>query len=257
VSSTQEIQEKLGSTQTMLCPCCGSPLVRSARQCGCGARFVGEPLDETPIEVQRLGPAMTAVALMIIITGAALVATKWLAFGAVLVIWAAWRAVRFAKRDPEWYGGLKTAKATLIVTIVGSLGLAAYGISYIPQAVENYGIRRVAATEAAMYHVANSLEEYKRTVGSYPKNAQEFKKAIGESLPSDYWERSLKYQSNTGDIAEQKESIESNGLPLTHFEIRSAGPDGIIGTDDDIIMRDGIFFTNSEVKRQTVVQQLR
>ena len=257
MSSTQEIQEKLRSTQTMPCPCCGRSVVRSARQCGCGARFVGEPLDETPIEVQRLGPAMTSVALMIIVTGAALAATKWLAFGAVLVIWSAWRAVRLAKRDPEWYGGLKTAQATLIVTIVGSLGLAAYGISYIPQAVENYGIRRVAATEAAMYHVANSLEEYKRAFGSYPKDAQEFKKAIGESLPSDYWERSLKYLSKIGDIAEQKESIERTGLPLNHFELRSAGPDGIIGTDDDIIMRDGIFFTNSEVKKLTAVQQLR
>ncbi len=255
MSSTQEIQEK--STQTMLCPCCGTSLVCGALKCICAARFVGEPLDETPIKVQRLGPAMTSVALMIIITGAALVATKWFAFGGVLVIWSAWRAVRLSKRDPEWYGGLRTARATLIVTIVGGLGLAGYGISYIPRAVENYRIRRVAATEAAMYHVANSLEEYKRIVGSYPKDAQEFKKAIGEGLPSDYWERSLKYQSNTGNIAERTESIESNGLPLTHFELRSAGPDGIIGTDDDIIMRDGIFFTNSELKRQTVVQQLR
>ena len=101
------------------------------------------------------------------------------------------------------------------------------------------------------------LEEYKRAFGSYPKDAQEFKKAIGESLPSDYWEQSLKYQSKIGDIAEQKESIERTGLPLNHFELRSAGPDGIIGTDDDIIMRDGIFFTNSEVKKLTAVQQLR
>lgn len=256
MSSMQEIQETVKGKTAMLCPCCGTSVARVARQCACGARFVGEPLDETPINVQRLGPAMTSVALLMIVIGAALVSTKWLAVAAVLVIWSATRAVRLAKRDPEWYGGLKTARATLIVTIVGSVGLAAYGISYIPRAVENYGIRHVAATQAAMYHVANSLEEYKRTFGSYPKDAQEFKKAIGESLPSDYWEQSLKYQSKIGDIAEQKESIERTGLPLNHFELRSAGPDGIVGTDDDIIMRDGIFFTNSEVKKQTAAQQL-
>ena len=157
-------------------------------------------------------------------------------------------------RDPEWYGGLKTARATLIATIVASVGLATYGISYLPRAIDNYGTRHVAATEAAMYHAWNSLEEYKRKFGSYP---QELRKAVGESLPSDYWEQSLRYQSKIGDIAEQKESIERTGLVLNHFELRSAGPDGIIGTDDDIIMRDGIFYTNSDLKKQTSVQQLR
>jgi hypothetical protein len=108
-----------------------------------------------------------------------------------------------------------------------------------------------------MYPVWSSLEDYKRAFGSYPKDAQEFRKAIGESLPADYWERTLKYQAKIGDIAEQKDSIERTGLAFNHFELRSAGPDGIIGTDDDVIMRDGIFFTNSDLKKQTAVQQLR
>jgi hypothetical protein len=256
VSSRLGIEEKDTSIQSMLCPCCGASIFRSARECGCGARFVGEPLDETPIKVQRLGPAMTSVAMLLLLITAGLV-TKWLAFGAVLVMWAAWRAIKLAKRDPEWYGGYKTAVFTLAVTIVGSLGLASYGIAHIPQALDNYRLRRIAATEAAMYHVANQLEEYKRTFGSYPNNAQEYKKAIGESMPADYWDQSLKYGGSTGEIAEQKESIARTGLPVNHFELRSAGSDGIIGTDDDIIMRDGIFFTNAEVKRQPLAQQLR
>lgn len=241
----------------MLCPCCGASILRGARDCGCGARFVGEPLDEAPIKVQRFGPAMTSVALLLLVITAALVATKWLAFAAIIVMWFAWRAVKLSKRDPEWYGGYKTAVATLAVTIVGSAGLASYGIAHIPQAVDNYRVRRVAATESAMYHVANQLEEYKRSFGSYPTTAQEYKKAAGEALPADYWDQSLKYGGSTGEIAEQKESIARTGLPVNHFELRSAGSDGIIGTDDDIIMRDGIFFTNAEVKKQPLAQQLR
>lgn len=257
MSSRLGMEEKDTSVQSMLCPCCGASIFRGTRECGCGARFVGEPLDESPIKVQRLGPAMTSVAALLLLLTAGVVATKWMAFGALLVMWVAWRAIKLAKRNPEWYGGYKTAVVTLTVTIIGSVGLASYGIAHIPQALDNYRVRRIAATEAAMYHVANQLEEYKRAFGSFPGNALEYKKATGESLPADYWDQSLKYGGGTGELAEQKESIARTGLPVNHFELRSAGSDGIIGTDDDIIMRDGIFFTNAEVKKQPVAQQFR
>lgn len=248
--------EQAKSTQAMLCPCCGGSVIRSTQECVCGARFVGEPLDETPIKVQRLGPAMTSVALLALVVVAALVATKWMAFAAVLVIWSAWRAVRLAGRDAEWYGGYKTAAATLSLTIAGSVALAAYGLAHVPQAFDNYHIRQVAATQASMYHVASLLEDYRLTVGrgSYP-NPQEFKKIMGESLPMDYWDSSIKYQPRNGAYADS--AIAITMIEATNFELRSAGPDGIVGTDDDIIMQDGIFFTNSEVKKQTGVQQLR
>jgi hypothetical protein len=256
VSTKLLLQEKTMNTQAMLCPCCGGSVVRGASDCRCGARFVGEPLDETPIKVQRLGPAMTSVALLALVVAAALVATKWLAFGAVLVIWSAMRAVRLARHDAEWYGGYKTAVATLSLTIVGSLALASYGIAHIPQALENYRLRQVAATQASMHHAAGLLEEYKLNVshGAYPK-AQEFKEVMGGSLPTDYWDGSIKYLPGTDPVADT--AIGRPLLSVTNFELRSAGPDGIVDTDDDIIMRDGIFFTNAEIKKQTVVQQLR
>ena len=199
---------------------------------------------------------MISVGLLAVVVAASLVATKWLAFAAVLVIWSAWRAMRLAKQDAEWYGGYKTAAATLSLTIAGSLALATYGVAHVPQAFENYHIRQIAATRASMYHVASQLEDYKRTVGrgSYP-NTQEYKKAVGESLPMDYWDSSMKYQPRNGAYADS--AIAITGIEASNFELRSAGPDGIVGTDDDIIMRDGIFYTNSEIKKQTVVQQLR
>jgi hypothetical protein len=256
VSAKLETRENTRGTQAMLCPCCGGSVVRSAHACGCGARFVGEPLDETPIKVQRLGPAMTSVALLTLVVIAALVATKWIAVAALLVMWSSWRAMRLARRDGEWYGGYKTAAATFSLTIAGSLVLATYGIAHIPQAFENYRIRQVAATQSSMYRVFGLLEDHRRTAGrgSYP-NPQEYRKVMGESLPMDYWDSSIKYQPRPGALADS--GISRTGIEARSFELRSAGPDGIVGTDDDIIMRDGIFFTNSEVKKQTAVQQLR
>jgi hypothetical protein len=255
VSLRLGIEEKSTNTQEMLCPCCGRSILRRELQCGCGARFVGEPLDEIPIKVQRLGPAMTSVALLALVVIAALVATKWLAFGAVVVMWSAWRAVRLARRDSEWYGGYKTAVVTLTLTIAGSAALAAYGVAHIPQAFENYKLRQVAATQASIYHLASLLAEYQLTNDAYPLNAQEFKKVIGDSLATDYWEQTIKYQPRTSDRADR--SIGMTGMPADNFELRSAGPDGIVGTDDDIVMRDGIILTNSSLKNHSALQQSR
>ena len=244
------------STQSMLCPCCGVSIFRTVSECGCGARFVGEPLDETPIKVQRLGPAMTSIALLALVVASALVITKWMALAAVLVAWTAWRAVRLARVNAEWYGGYKTAVTTLSLTLAAGLTLATYGIVHIPTALENYRLRQVAATQSSMYHVANLLEAYKLHIsnGAYP-NLQEFKQVMGGSPPTDYWDGSIKYQPIYDPVADT--SIGITPISYTNFELRSAGPDGIVGNDDDIIMRDGVFFTNSEIKKQTVVQQLR
>jgi hypothetical protein len=226
-----------------------------AGQCACGAIFVGQPLDALPLKVQRLGPAITSLTLLMIVATGAIIGTKWLAFASVFVIWSAWRAVRLSRREPESYGGFRTAATTLALTLSASAALAAYGIAQIPRALDNYRIRRIAATQAAMYHYWSVLENYKGTSGSYPKNAQQLKEATGESAPTDYWERSIKFQSRTDAIADR--SIQVTGIQLTNFELRSAGPDGVVGTDDDIIMRDGMFLPSSEVKPKPVVQQLR
>lgn len=199
---------------------------------------------------------MTSVALLALVVVAALVATKWMAVAAVAVMWSAWRAMQLARRDAEWYGGYRTAVATFSLTVAGSLALATYGIAHIPQAFENYHLRRIAATQASMHHIAGLLEDYRLKAGrgSYPSPA-EFKKVMGDSLPMDYWDSSIKYELGPVSIADT--AIGTAVYSNTNFELRSSGPDGVAGTDDDIIMWDGIFFTNAEVKNQTVVHKLR
>jgi len=256
VTAKLGLEEK--NTLSMLCPCCGGAVLRGAVECGCGARFVGEPLDEKPIKVQRLGPAMTSVALLALVVTLSLVTTKWMALAAPLVIWSAWRALRLAKIDPDWYGGYRTALTTLTVTTIAGAGLATYGIAHIPQAIENYKLRRIAATEAAMYHYANALEDYKRTTGKgYPTNSQEFRKAIGEALPTDYWDQTLKYEGQPGKLADKADDPDNIRVSTTSFVLRSVGPDGVAGTDDDIIMRDGIIIRGADIKEQKLAQQPR
>jgi hypothetical protein len=251
VSSNLGIQNRVGSKKAMLCPCCGRGITLGVRECGCGARFVGAPLDESPIKVKRFGPVMTSVLTLAIAVAVPLIITKWLAVILAIPIWRATRALRLARREPEWYGGYKVAAATLVLAIGAGAISVAYVVANVPQFLENRRVRRVAATQASMYHLATLLEDYKRTYGSYPRNTQEIKKAITESLPADYWKKGIKYQSFPEAIAGS--ALGRTGVSFNDFELRSAGPDGKEGTDDDIIMRDGIFFTNAEVKRQPAI----
>jgi hypothetical protein len=240
----------------MLCPCCGQEIALGAPGCQCGARFVGEPLDDTPIKVKRFGPVMTAVLMLAIAVSVPLIITKWLGIILVIPIWRAARAMRLARRDPEWYGGYKVAAATLILAIAAGVFSVVYVAKNIPQFLENRKARRIAGTQAAMYHMAGLLENYKRTYGSYPRNTQEIRKAVTESIPLDYWKKSIQYQSFTEAIADATDpnKFARTGLLFKNFELRSAGPDEKEGTDDDIIMRDGIFFTNAEIKTQPAIR---
>src|SRR5215510_8088788 len=118
----------------MPCPCCGNTLRVGAAGCACGARFVGLPLDDAPIKVRRFGPAMISVLLLAVAIAATLVFTKWLAFFSIVVIWASWRAMQLARRNPEWYGGYKTAATVFALTLVASVAGGSFAITRIPQA---------------------------------------------------------------------------------------------------------------------------
>jgi hypothetical protein len=236
----------------MLCPCCGRETALDARECGCGARFVGQPLDDAPIKVKRFGPVATALLLMLTVVCAMLVVTKWAAFAIALIIWASWRAAKLAQREPDWYGGYRTAVAALVFAAVGGAVAGGYGITRIPKYFDDLKTRRDAATYSAMYHVASLLEDYKRAYGSYPRSEQDYKKVMAEALPADYWNKGIKYQSYPGALADG--SIVRTGLQFNNFELRSAGPDEKEGTDDDIVMRDGAFLTSQEIKKQPMIR---
>ncbi|HSB11816.1 MAG TPA: hypothetical protein VLM38_20165 [Blastocatellia bacterium] len=257
MNSRGGIKEKARSAASMLCPCCGDRILLDEIECGCGARFVGAPLDEAPIKVLRLGPAITSVAMLALVVVAGIVVTKWFGFAGVIVAWFAWRALKLGKRNPDWYGGRKTAAATFAVSIAGVAILGSYGVIRILEVLDNYQTQENAITQAAMYHYCGAIEEYRRGLGgdSYPRDAQDLKRHTGESLPVDYWERSIRYQSSNPLLADR--SVQRTRIPITSFELRSAGPDGLIGTDDDIVMLDGIFITSAELKKQSATQQLR
>ncbi|HSE99222.1 MAG TPA: hypothetical protein VLD57_13215, partial [Blastocatellia bacterium] len=236
----------------MLCPCCGSDIEPVAKVCDCGARFVGEPLGPSPFKVQRLGAAMSSVALLTLVVGAALIFTKWLALAAALVLWSSWRAMQLARREPDSYGGYRTAMATFSITLIASLVSGGYAVAYIPEYLQLREDARRATTMANLRHVQALLEEYKHKYNAYPSDLQALRRISDETLPGDYWDKSFGYQSYTAEIASGRTI--AIGVNFHNFELRSAGPDEKMGTDDDIIMRDGLFISVTEARKQPVSQ---
>jgi type II secretory pathway pseudopilin PulG len=248
----------------MLCPCCGDRIQLGARSCSCGARIVGKPLDQPPIKVRRFGPAITSVASLGLAIASSLLFSYWMALSGIVVALVAHRAIRLAKREPDLYAGQAAAATVFAITLLAGIGASIYFAAHIPDYIQQRRLRQEAATRAAMLHLAGLLEEYKSKHGSYPTNIEALKKEVNEPLPLDYWEKSLRYQSYTEAIAAREvgapdhikrrlsgesDELEVGGITFNNFELRSAGPDGKMGTDDDIIMRDGIFFTSSEIKK--------
>src|SRR5215216_529516 len=123
------MSNKPRSNQFMLCPCCGKRIALGASDCCCGARFIGEPLDDEPIKVKRFGPVATALLLMVIVACAILTITKWAAFAIALIIWLSWRAMKLARRSPDWYGGYRTGMAALVIAIICGALAGGYGVT--------------------------------------------------------------------------------------------------------------------------------
>lgn len=248
----------------MLCPCCGIELAVESRECGCGARFVGAPLDEKPVKVtlKSYGQVMNATGLFAAVTAATFLFTKFFALGAIVILWYTWRVIKRTRRQPELYGGYRVATAILTVTLIAGIAAIALTVANIPNMMLRKKLRRDAATQASMYEVKYQLDEYNRLHGTYPLNAQEYAKATNQPLPLDSWQHQIKYTSFTESIAltappsrDGKVRVPQNsGMSLNNFELRSNGPDELPNTDDDIIMRDGIFYTAAELKNQITVK---
>jgi hypothetical protein len=166
----------------------------------------------------------------------------YLSFGmiplAFIGLWLGRRAVKLARRDPARVGGLRLARSSYALSLLLFLSFGAAAVSSIPRAIEQGRARRLAATRAAFYQLHSALNKYYREHGTNPPELADLLRESKERLPQvDYWERAIVY--SPGSLIAAKD-----GPPaFSNYELRSAGPDGILDTADDIIMRDGVIVT--------------
>jgi len=195
---------------------------------------------------------MIAVAAAASVAAAALIFSSWCALALLLPILLSRRALLLAKRDPSLFGGYKTATASLTLTLIASAGLASYAIIRIPDYLENHKLKERAAQQAMMLHLAVLLEQWRAKNGSYPGELESVKKLDDGSLPAEFWTSGFKYRPYTEGVAATTFPNGRGGpvgLTSNDFELRLAGPDGVFGTEDDIFMRDGRFYPNTDAPK--------
>jgi hypothetical protein len=153
-------------------------------------------------------------------------------------IWLARRALRLLKSDSTSFGGMKIARASYGLSIGLLVVFSAVSVSSIPRVIATGRAKRIAATRALMYELhARGLQRYYKEYGKYPGELdnEHLSKVNAEEAPqSDYWGHNFEYRP-VAVIASK-----GSGINLSDYKLISSGPDGRLGTEDDITMINGV-----------------
>jgi len=222
------------------------------KRCACGVRIIGDPLLRPRIPQPLLGGSILALACALV-SLLALWNKPFVILGALATI-VGWRAAQAARRDPLIHGGRRTASAGAVLGAIVVVGISAWVIAGIPRALRNREEARAAATRAQLYELAGALQQYKARYGAYPLQLSDLSR-VSEPVDDnshDSWEQRISYTGYTGELA-------SAGPPAafnTDYELRSPGPDGVLNTADDILMRDGIVLDPSSEKDTLTIEPM-
>lgn len=154
----------------------------------------------------------------------------------LLGIWLGRRALNLARTAPARFGGASTAKMSIALCAGLFVIFSAVTLTTIPDALARGKAKKLAATRAKMYELHyQALQKYYREYGSYPRELSDLTRVNAEAAPqSDYWENNFNYQP-LSVIASK-----GSAISLSNYRLVSAGPDGLFGTADDLMMVDGI-----------------
>lgn len=243
----------------MICPSCNHQLNATASVCACGARWVGPPPTESISAVPRLIYGMLALAVIVGAVAVQVALTirsvylsdlKWpwelflttsylskfilpvVALAALL----AWRGVRRARSRPTEYGAGRLSRSCLVASLLVFVLDAGVLLARVPDMLENRRIKQEAYTRAMLHKVNDLITQYRQQYGAYPErliDLQEMDPTIRPIL--DYWDHQLVYTPMSAEFASR-----GGPAPFQNFEVISRGRDGVLGTADDIVMRDGV-----------------
>jgi len=153
-------------------------------------------------------------------------------------IWLARRALRLLKSDSASFGGIKIARASYCLSFGLLVVFSAVSVSSIPRAIATGRAKRIAATRALMYELhSRGLQRYYKEYGGYPGELdnEHLSRVNAEEAPqSDYWGHNFEYKSIVVVAAK------GFAAPPSDYTLVSAGPDGRLGTEDDITMINGV-----------------
>ncbi len=242
----------------MVCPSC-KKVVDSPTRCPCGARWVGLPTTEPIHPIPRMGYGLTAATLISLALTVQLAITfrnlyltdlqwEWALYlmteymarfivpVAVIAAYLAWRGLRGATRQPSQYGGRRLCRFALASALAVCFIDGGVFFARLPATLENRRLKHQAYTHAMMYKLNNAIVKYREQYGSYPERLIDLQELDPTMRPVlDFWDHQLIYRPMSPEVASRVMPV-----PFLNYLLISRGPDGVLGTGDDIVMRDGL-----------------
>ncbi|HLE63397.1 MAG TPA: hypothetical protein VI750_09665, partial [Pyrinomonadaceae bacterium] len=190
---------------------------------------------------------------------------KWVAIPlTLLVLFAGRKTYRSMLQQPSLHCGLVYARRGLAASAAVCLLIAGLiGVS-VPTRLRNRKLAIEAGDHARGYRVHRALVEYRHRLGTYPSDVNDLLKecpdedgTLAEAL-SNLDSTSYKTTADLAAVPQKKpgalqgvvirsaslntgiDDSPTGTISFTNYEVRLAGVDKISGTEDDLIVRDGL-----------------
>lgn len=182
----------------------------------------------------------------------------------LLAAWAGVRACRRIGREPARQAGLRLARAGAASAALVALAVASLVAVTIPQRLYLRELSRRAADDWLLHASEKLLVDYRVLHGTYPASAQDLKrlpdpdgsvaKLIAVMEAGAYsphtdlaalasWRAKGRGVRRAARVRAARQAVSDAtgaGLPLTNYELVLPGRDEVLGTADDLRIRDGV-----------------
>jgi len=189
----------------------------------------------------------------------------------ILALWASRKLYRSMMKTPERFCGLKYARRGLRVSVAVPFVIALLIGVTVPARVRHYQWGLEAGINVQGHTLGAALVEYQEEFGTLPAEISDLKRlpdptgSIAEALKTSntmtYTRRadvaaipSRKPRSLNGAVIRNASLTTDDvpeGLSFTNYDLRLAGEDKLLNTEDDLLVRDGMVMRASEIPVHT------
>jgi hypothetical protein len=194
---------------------------------------------------------------------------KWIMIPiTILVVFGSRKLYRSIAHSPARFCGVRYARNGYLVSVlVPLLVLIFIGIT-VPARLSHreWGIE--AGINAYIYRTDRALKEYRVTFGTLPSDLKDLSRlpdpdgsiaAALKNIDNAAYTANVEVAAvpnqkprtlrgavlRNASITTGSDDILSEGLSFTNYELRLPGPDKVMGTEDDLLVRDGVRFESS------------
>lgn len=201
---------------------------------------------------------------------------KWIAIPiTILVLWAARKLYRSITDAPLRFCGVRYARFGFVATAAVPVLIAVLIGVTVPERLRHRQVRLQAEVNAPALTIARALNEYQLKFETLPTDLKDLSRlpdedgSIAAALATF---DTTGYKAKTADLAalpskkprplrgavimnasvnSMTDDLPSEGVSFTNYELPLAGEDKLFGTEDDLIVRDGVIWKASDVVRRT------